>query len=75
MANTIQGFTVVFDESVPEEYMDTVKKMVYSIKYVAKIEPVVQSTSQFLGEMKEKTRIANFLIEAIKSDFKHNPQQ
>jgi len=70
MSDKYQGFTVVFEHDVSEEYMDTVKKMVYSIKGVAKIEPVLMGTSQFLGESKERNRIVNFLIDAIKSDFK-----
>jgi len=70
MSDKISGFTVVFESDVSQEYMDTVKQMVGSIKHVVSIEPVISSTSMFIGESKERTRIVNFLINSIQSDFK-----
>jgi len=70
MSDKISGFTVVFESDVSQEYMDTVKQMVGSIKHVVSIEPVISSTSMFIGESKERTRIINFLIKSIQSDFK-----
>jgi len=72
MSDKISGFTVVFDDAVSEEYMETVKQMVYSIKHVSKIDTVIQGSGQYIGEMKERARIINSLIESIKKEFKND---
>jgi len=70
MSDKISGFTVVFKESVSEEYMDMVKQSVSLIKGVGTIEPIVEGIDTFLGASQEGSRIKRFLIDMIKSDFK-----
>lgn len=70
MSNKISGFTVVFEESVSEEYMDRIKNVVLLLHNTATVEPIVEDTSTYIGQSKEAYRIKNFLIEAIKNDFK-----
>lgn len=69
MSNKICGFTVVFENSVSEEYMDMVKQSVSLIKGVATIEPVIENTGAFIGASQESHRIKMFLIDAVKFDF------
>lgn len=70
MSNKICGFTVIFENSVSEEYMDRVRNAISIIDGVAKVEPVIESADAFIGASQESHRIKMFLIDAVKKDFK-----
>jgi hypothetical protein len=70
MSDKINGFTVIFEKPVSEEYMDTVKNAVYLIKGVLSVEDIiVDDPNTYVGEMRERTRIYQAVLEVIKSDF------
>lgn len=69
MSNKISGFTVAFENSVSEDYMQMVKQAIGIYKGVIAIEPVVEGAEVFMGGMQESNRIKRILIEMIQSDF------
>lgn len=69
MSNRISGFTVTFEHSVSEEYMDMVKGAIQLYKGVVSVEPSIEDTATYLGMSQEKHRIVTSLFDLIKSDF------
>lgn len=69
MSDSINGFTVIFKDSVSEEYMDSVENAIYLMKGVVKVERVVQGVDSFIGASQENSRIRTFLLNCIKTDF------
>lgn len=70
MSNRISGFTVVFKDSVHEEYMDSIKNAVLLFDGVATVSPIVEDASTFIGASQESHKIKMFLIDAVKNGFK-----
>ena len=70
MSSKITGFTVVFEDSVTEEYMDMVKYALTLYKKVSSVEPIEEGVATFIGRSQENTRIKNELIKMIQNDFK-----
>lgn len=69
MSNKISGFTIVFENSVSEEYMDKVRQSLTLINGVSSVEPIVEDTSTFIGQSQEGYFIKKILIDLITSDF------
>lgn len=69
MSNKISGFTVVFENSVSEEYMNRVKESLSLIHGVSTVEPIVEDTCTFIGQSQEGYFIKKTLIDLITSDF------
>lgn len=69
MSDKISGFTVVFENSVSEEYMIRIKDAIKLIDGIATIEPIVEDTSTYIGQSQEGYRIKNVLFDLIKTDF------
>lgn len=69
MSDSINGFTVIFKDSVSEEYMDKVENAISLMKGVVKVERVVEGVDSFIAASQENSRIRNFLLDCIRTDF------
>lgn len=72
MSNKISGFTVTFENSVSEEYMDKVKNAIGLIDGTATVNEIVEDASTFIGQSQESYRIKKILIDLIGNDFNRN---
>ncbi len=69
MSNKISGFTVTFENSVSEEYMDMIKQSLGLYKSVISVDPIVDKPDIWIGQSKERVRITHALIDFIRADF------
>ena len=61
----IRGITVLFEESLSEEYIDIVEKTLLLFRGVQKIERDVDNPEKWITESKIRSEIHNKLFETI----------
>lgn len=65
MSNKIKALTIIFEESVSEEYIDMIQTSALCYKGVSKVERHIDDVEQYIANSKAKTELYKALTEEL----------